>query len=347
MKKVVIIGGGFAGSCVAKKLEDKYDITLIDSKDYFEFTPSVLRTLVEPLHVRKIQILHKKYLSKAKTILGQVTNITNTEVFVGKKTFPFDFLVISSGSSYSLPIKQKNVVIASRGNTLSLHAKKLQNANEILIIGGGLVGVELAAEIIIMFPDKKITIIHSHPELLERMGEKARKFAKRFLEKRNVRLLLNEKYVHESKNKLKNTFITNKNTQITPDLTFMCTGIKPHSDFLKKHFSDSLNKKGFVKVNHNLEVIGFKNIFAAGDVTDILEEKTAQNAELQAKIVVQNILNSDKKKKRIQYISTPRLMVLSLGKKCGILTYKNIVITGIIPGIMKSIIEWIEMRKYK
>ena len=37
-KTVVIIGGGFAGSVAAKKLESKFNVILIDKKKYFEFT---------------------------------------------------------------------------------------------------------------------------------------------------------------------------------------------------------------------------------------------------------------------------------------------------------------------
>ena len=34
MKKIVIIGGGFAGSHIARNLEDKFEVILIDSKNY-------------------------------------------------------------------------------------------------------------------------------------------------------------------------------------------------------------------------------------------------------------------------------------------------------------------------
>lgn len=65
--RLVIIGGGFAGAFAAKKLEDFFDLTLIDTKDYFEFTPSVLRTIVEPNHISSIQIYHNQYLDLKKT----------------------------------------------------------------------------------------------------------------------------------------------------------------------------------------------------------------------------------------------------------------------------------------
>ena len=65
MKKIIVIGGGFAGSYIARKLEKDFDVILIDSKDYFEFTPGILRTIVESEHIKKIQILHTHYLKRA------------------------------------------------------------------------------------------------------------------------------------------------------------------------------------------------------------------------------------------------------------------------------------------
>ena len=75
MRKLIIIGGGFAGAKIAKTLENKFDVTLIDSKDYFEFTPSILRAIIDTKHLKKIQILHKDYLKKSKIIKEYVKEI--------------------------------------------------------------------------------------------------------------------------------------------------------------------------------------------------------------------------------------------------------------------------------
>ena len=64
-KKLVIIGGGFAGSLVARNLEKEFNVTLIDTKPYFEFTPGILRTIVEPDHIKKVVIwliIYRAYL---------------------------------------------------------------------------------------------------------------------------------------------------------------------------------------------------------------------------------------------------------------------------------------------
>ena len=342
-KRAVIIGGGFAGSTAARKLEDNFNVTLIDTKDYFEFTPSVLRTIVEPEHIKKIQSLHRNYLSKAVVVRGYVKEMSKKYVMVSGKKFLYDYLTICSGSEYNLPMKSKSTVTATRADVLAKYAKKLKESNSALIIGGGLVGVELAAEIIEKYPEKKVTIAHGINELIERNPQKAMEYSKKFLKKRKVKLILNE-FVVKNKG---NVYITDKKTKIKADLAFLCTGIKPNYQCMSKSLSHCLNEKKAVIVNEYLQVKGFQNVFAAGDINDVNEEKTAQNAEKQAEVVVKNIVKLEKGKALKKYLPKPRIMVISLGKWNGILVYKSFVLTGLIPGILKTLIEWKEMRKYK
>src|SRR3989338_6062962 len=82
MKTVIVLGGGFAGALAARKLEKYFQVLLIDQKDYFEFTPAVLRTLVEPSHVDKIQVRHSDYLKRTQVIKGQGGDITEHSLAV-------------------------------------------------------------------------------------------------------------------------------------------------------------------------------------------------------------------------------------------------------------------------
>src|SRR3989344_6506176 len=168
MKKLVILGGGFAGAKIAKALENKFETTLIDRKDYFEFTPSILRAIINPHHLKKIQILHTHYLNKTRIITDCVTEISLNKVKTKNHTFNFDYLIIASGSSYNTPFKEKDVVIATRGNKLRNYNSNLEKSKSITIIGGGLVGIELAGEIINFNRNKPVTIIHSGDKLILR-----------------------------------------------------------------------------------------------------------------------------------------------------------------------------------
>ncbi len=341
-KRVIVIGGGFAGSYVAQSLERYFEVILIDGKDYFEFTPGILRSIVKPEHMQKIQVLHTHYLRRARVILGCVREISDRYVIVGKEKLAFDYLVICSGSRYSVPFKESDLVVATRARHLRNCHHDLCRAKKVLIIGGGLVGVELAGEILWRYQhEKEIIIVHAEDKLIERNHLSAIRYAERYLQKKGVHILYNERVVG-GKGK---TYWTDKGRAIRTDIAFLCTGIIPNFDFLKKHFSRALNKLYQIKVNDYLQVIGTKNIFAAGDVTDRVEEKTAQNAQRQARIVVRNVFALEQGARLSAYHSKKTPLVISLGPYNGIFAHTSFTLTGFIPGMMKGAIERWQMWK--
>ena len=344
-KKIVIIGGGFVGTLCAKKLEKDFDVILIDDKSYFEYTPAILRTILEPGHAKKIQVLHSQYLKRAKIITNRVLEVSKKEVTLEEKKqkIPFNYLIIASGSNYATPIKEEGLIPAYRAEELALYHDRLMEAKRILVIGGGLVGVELTAEISTHCKDKDITIVHSHDELIERNHPKARKYAREFLEKHGIKILFGER-VKDSKN---HTFVTDKGTKIKSDMSFISVGIMPNYEFMKKNFSNFLNERNLIKTNSYLQLAGFSNIFVGGDITSIKEEKTAQTSKKHAALIVKNIYNLENNRPLEEYISKRRPMVISLGKYNGIFEYKNIVITGFIPAFLKWAIEKSTMWKYR
>jgi NADH dehydrogenase FAD-containing subunit len=340
-KKLVIIGGGFAGAKIAKKLQDKFDVTLIDKKDYFEFTPGILRTIVYPEHANKIEVKHDEYFKKGKFVMGCVSKIRGNNVILKDhiKEIKFDYLVIASGSRYESPIKDdENIIISSRSKELQKYHEKLSKSKEIIIIGGGIVGIELAGELVGKYKDKKIIIVHSKKVLISRNNKKSQEYAKKKLQSRGVEIIFDDRV----KKKIGKKVITEKGKEILCDLAIVCTGIKPNSEFIDNKYKE----KGFVKVNEFLQFEGKKNVFVCGDVAGVVEEKVAQGAEKQADIVINNILSQDKGKELKKYKSGRKPMVISLGMYDGIFEYKNFVITGFIPAFMKWAIEKKTMMRY-
>lgn len=337
MKNIVVIGGGFAGSFLAKRLENKFNVTLIDAKDYFEFTPGVLRVLVKEGYSKKIQVSHSSYLKRAKVVVGEVDEVGDAFVKVNRKKFNFDYLAICSGSRYELPFKEQGVFAAGRAEHLMKSYSALKNAKKVSIIGGGIVGVELAAEIIGEYSDKEIILVHSGSRLIERNSEKAANYVEDYLNKKGVKILCGQR-VEKIR---KNYCLTSRGRRIEKDLVFLCTGIKPNIGFLKRSW---FSEEG-VKVNKFLQVHGRENIFAAGDVDAVNEEKTAQNAEWQAKLVLKNILALDSGNPLESYKSRKTPQVISLGKYRGVFEFRRFVLTGWIPALMKWGIRVKEMWK--
>lgn len=93
-KRVVVVGGGFAGSFIAKQLvkhTDLIDLTLIDIKEYFEHTPAVVREIVSyavndgslDIDVPSTVLEHSSYLHpKGKLIVGEVVDVSIYDVTV-------------------------------------------------------------------------------------------------------------------------------------------------------------------------------------------------------------------------------------------------------------------------
>lgn len=107
-KTVVVLGGGFAGATIAKKLdsEKRFSVVLIDQKPFFESTPEVLRTFVETTIteslklVTSITVQHSEYLQRGKFLEATVLEVTPEKVITDSETVFFDYLVIATGSSY-------------------------------------------------------------------------------------------------------------------------------------------------------------------------------------------------------------------------------------------------------
>lgn len=343
MKKIVIIGGGFTGAYSAKRLQDDFDVTLIDKKEYFEFTPSILKVIVNPKFFKNIQICHRQYLDKGKFICGEVSEVGKDYVIVDKEKIKFDYLIIASGSRYNTPIKDPLVLVPQRGKEIQEYHDKLEKAKSIAIVGGGLVGVELAAEICCVYKDKEITLIQSEKSLIPRNSRKSSEYAEEYLKKREIKLILGE---HASK-KNGNTLETDKGKIVRADLTFMCVGITSNSEIMVKNFPNKINDKGQIRVNEFLQVSGIKNIFCGGDTTDIKEEKTAQSAEDHAQVIVKNIRQLEKGQELKPYNPSKKPFVIALGRHGGIFEYKEFIITGILAAIIKKFIEWKTMWRYR
>jgi len=339
---VIIVGGGFCGSIVAKKLEKNINlqVTLIDKKKYFEYSPSLAKILFDPLYNKKIIVPFSSFLKNTKLVNDSLVNVKQNCVETTNETFHYNYLVLCPGIDYPIYLSNKKQVITLKSDiNFNEINSDLRHAKRVLIVGGGVIGTELAGEFATRTPEKKITIIHSHNRLLERNKFYVSSYAQKFLEERGINIIFGEKVV-EHKNGI---FITDKDKVVEADLGFWCTGIMYNPFFMKGFEKSIFTKQNALIVNQYLQLKEHPNIFVGGDLTGIEEEKTAAHADCHASVIAENINRIVRKKSLISYKSRVEPMDISLGCWDGILTYPPFVLVGFIPGVTKQIVEKIAL----
>ncbi|CAF1241415.1 unnamed protein product [Rotaria magnacalcarata] len=278
----LIVGGGYAGVQCAKSLDETglFFVVLIDRKSYFLHNVATLRATVEENFSQKILIPYDRLLTNGCVVKAEVLSISHDGVQVHGRREPihFDYLVIATGSSYAFPGKIAETEISKAISIYNTIREKVTASKNILIIGGGPVGIELAGEIATDFPDKEITLVHSQSTLLYPNVFKQKLYGsiQDQLEKLNVKIILNDRIQLPSDQQMnyiegKNTYVTQTSkTSVTADLTFVCTGAHVNNrSLLNGSLKSKLNAQtGRLIVNNYLQVDGFENIFAVGDISD-------------------------------------------------------------------------------
>lgn len=313
---ILVIGGGFAGVSVVQDLaKSGKSVLLVDKKDYFEVTFATLRNLASPQTVG--DNLRKRYSDflTSEFIQSAVKRLTpNYAELDNGQTIHFQQAIIATGSSYpSLPMAKSTsaMTITERNNEMQLNHQKLVNAKSVLIIGGGIVGVELAGEIISAFPDKQITLSHIGDTLLDGFKPKAQQLAQKQLEQQGVRVLLQRRFEVTNES----TELVCKQTQdkIQAELVLPCIGVSRNNQFLQQDLADIIDESGLIKVNKQLQVEGHKNLYALGDCSNIPEAKLGYLANEQGKYLAKQLT----KKKTKAYKPHPLMALIPVGSDKG------------------------------
>jgi NADH dehydrogenase FAD-containing subunit len=342
--KVVILGGGFCGSWVVKKLDrnKNLDVVLLDKKDYYEYTPSIWKLLTNTSYHKQIIIPHAHYLKRTRIVTDPLVRVTPTSLETKKEHIPFDYLVISTGIDYPIFLQdKKNVFTVKSGAEVLKYSKQVAKAKKILIIGGGVISTEVAGDLSTCTSGKQILLVHPYDRLLERNTLSVSRYAKKFLEEHGVQIIFREKIVgHE-----KGVFLTNSNRRINADLGIWCAGIKCNPWFMKEFPASIFSEKNALKVNQFLQLEGYPHIFVGGDINDVKEEKTAAAADRQAIAIYTNISRTIAGKKLYRYTPITLPMDISLGLWDGIITYPPFLLPGVIPAFVKLLVEKLALRR--
>lgn len=320
--KVVIIGGGFAGLNLAKKLAGKknIEVTLVDKNNYHFFPPllyQVATAFIEPSNISYPFRRMFQYKQNLRFHLGALvriipeTNMVETE----SGTLDYDYLVLAMGaeSNYfgmenvktnALPMKTIDDAINLRNHIL-LNLEKLVKSNDplereirrnIVVAGGGPTGVEVSGMIAEMgkyilekdYPELRgrrdsIYLVDAGDALLGPMNQKSQQEALKVLTRLGVQVKLDTAVKDFVNNKV---LLSTGETINTNTLIWASGVIAKEAPGLP---SESIAKRGRrILVNEYNKVLSTANIFAIGDQCLQTTDKNYPNGHPQlAQVAIQ------------------------------------------------------------
>ncbi|MGZ3863579.1 MAG: NAD(P)/FAD-dependent oxidoreductase [Bacteroidia bacterium] len=296
-KKLVIIGGGFAGFQLARKIdEDDFDVLLIDKINHHQFQPlfyQVATSQVEPSSISfpfRYSLRHKKNMTIR---LAEVTEVDRTQNKVNTNIgqFFYDILVVAIGCQTNFfgnkALEQNAFSLKSTGDAIMIRNhilesfEKIVSANEedkqglmnLVIVGGGPTGVELAgafAEIKknvlptdyrdIDFTKFKIILIEGSAHTLNNMSEEAKQASRHYLTELGV-TVYTEKVVKDYDGDL---LELKDGTTIKTKTVLWAAGVTGN---IINGFEEAMIAHGNrLKVDRTNKIAGSINIFAIGDI---------------------------------------------------------------------------------
>lgn len=317
--KVVIVGGGFGGLQVAKKLEDKpVDVLMIDKFNYHTFQPLLYQVATGSLDGESIAFSLRKNFAGQKNFrfrnaeVARINAEKNTiETNIGE--IPYDYLVIATGSTTNFfgnkDIEQNALPMKSIPEALNLRSLILQNIEEavlrttreerepflnFVLVGAGPTGVELAGALAELrnhiltrdYPElekdhMKVYLVDVMPKILASMSEDASMAAARFLKSMGVEVLTGVKVEFYDGQEIK---FEDGKTIRTRNVIWSAgvMGIIPEG--IGKGLIVRGNR---IKVDSICRVEGFANIFAIGDVAAMISDENPKGHPGVAQVAIQ------------------------------------------------------------
>jgi sulfide:quinone oxidoreductase len=320
MKKVLILGGGFAGVQTAIELKKKgiFEITLVSERDYLYLYPISIWIPVHKKEFEDVKVplakIQKKY--SFNLIIDKVNEINADakKVVCGNHTLSYDYLVVAFGA--------EKMIHKGINHTLSICARpemalEIRNKiDELVQKGSGKIAIgfggnpkdksavrggpafELAFNIHNYLKSKKL---RNNFELtffapMDEPGARMGKGALVMMDKMFTNYNIGRRFGKKIKEFVSDGVIFEDDSKLDSDFTmFIAAGTGPA---LLQNSDLPLSESGFIKIDNTGQVPGFSNVFAIGDIAALEGPewiaKQGHIAELMGRNAAYNIAEIEK-----------------------------------------------------
>ncbi|UBZ13400.1 NAD(P)/FAD-dependent oxidoreductase [Flagellimonas marinaquae] len=314
-QKVVVVGGGFAGLELIRKLGNSkiYDVVLVDVNNYNFFPPLIYQVSTGFMEPSAISYPFRRILRDKKSVrfrLGSLEKVVPSEnkIILSNGELHYDILVMSTGAEsnffgnkniekYSLPMKTISDALSLRNTILTRldRATRLQKAEDrkrlltFVIAGAGPTGVELSGILAEMsssilkkdYPELDredlggIYLIDGQKAVLSAMSTKSQKYTHKKLEQYGVKIKL-DTFVKDFDNE---KVLLSDDTEIFTKNLIWAAGVSAKT--FEGFHKESYGKGNRLKTNEYNLVEGYTNIYALGDCALVLGDEAFPNGHPQ------------------------------------------------------------------
>jgi NADH dehydrogenase len=367
--RIVIIGGGFAGIALSKKLRNKnVQVVLIDKHNYHTFQPLLYQVATGGLEAGSIAYPIRKVIQEYKDFYFRLTSVKEIDtkhqkIITEIGDLHYDYLVIASGSKTNYfgnkEIERNSMSMKTIPQSLNIRSLILENFEQavltknqadrntlinFVLVGAGPTGVELAGALAEMkkailqkdYPDldidkMQINLIQSGDRILNTMSEKSSIAAEKFLLNLGVKIWKNVRVTNYDGR----TITTN--TDLTFDsATVIWTAGVQGVKIIGLDPNSIVEKVDRVRVNQYNQVVGYDNIFAIGDICLMEIEKypqghpmMAQPAMQQGKLLGENLIKLIQKKTMTPFEYKDKGSMATIGRNLAVVDLPHYHFSGI------------------
>ncbi len=359
--KVLIIGAGFAGLNLARKLHKKgFEVFLVDKNNYHQFQPLFYQVATAGLEPASIVFPLRKAFQHYEGFhirmaeLVEIVPLQN-KIITTENEMEYDFLVIATGVTTNFfgnkQIEEHAIPMKSVSEALYMRNRFLQNLEDayyaideekerlrnIVVVGGGPTGVEVSGAIADMkkyvlgkdYPEldfslMKIFLIEGSSTLLGPMSKQAQQKSQEFLEKMGVTVITNT-LVKEYDS---TTALLSNGESIQTNTLIWAAGVSGEKI---KGIPDELLRSGNrIKVNRFNQLDGFQNIFVIGDIAFMSTDKypqahpqVASVAIAQGALLAKNLVHLSRNKPLTKFEYKDKGSMATVGRKKAVVDLPN------------------------
>ncbi|KIN02988.1 hypothetical protein OIDMADRAFT_52805 [Oidiodendron maius Zn] len=310
---LIVVGGSFVGTKAAQQLaanfHGRFRVLLIEKNSHFQHLfafprfSSAVSVKTQKAFIPYPGVFDTSPRGSVDVVQARVTSVTRDRVQLDRKVFlndqhmdtiPYLYLVIATGTTLVAPSNMPSSEKLESVNYLQEHARRVKQSSNIVIIGGGAVGVQMATDIKELYPNKSVTLVHSRQLLMNKFHHKLHEIVEKSCADLSIKMVLGSRVKLPTNGyPTDGDFYVNleDGSRIPSDMAIVCTGQIPQSDILRSLSPESIDASGFIRMAKTLQISNpkYPNVFAIGDVAMTGAHKAARPGGRQAEIVAKNI----------------------------------------------------------